>query len=218
MPQAYGRPRDEGGPGAPRVGSSTVPASQFVEVQWVAAIIARRTTEQLGSQLGAAGVTLPAEMLDRIVEIVPPRRRPQPDRHDDDVHAREESVDAEGQPGLAGRLVDADQADAEAQPEPEQAADQRAADQRGDGHEGQHGEREVVRRLELHREVGDRLGQEREQDQPDRAGHERPDRGRGQRRSRPSPLGHLEALDGRGHRPRLPRRIEQVEPPCIPPK
>ena len=45
-----------------------------------AAIIGPRTMEQLESQLGAADVELSDDVLDRIDEIVPARRQPQPDR------------------------------------------------------------------------------------------------------------------------------------------
>ena len=41
-----------------------------------AAIIGPRTMEQLESQLGAADVTLSADVLDRIDEIVPPGTTP----------------------------------------------------------------------------------------------------------------------------------------------
>ena len=61
-------------------------------------------------------------------------------------------VDAEGQARLAGELIDADEADGEPEGERREPADERAPDQRGHRHEGQHHEREVLRRLELDRE------------------------------------------------------------------
>ena len=93
----------------------------------------------------------------------------QADRDEHDVHAGEQLVDAEGQARLPRELVDADEADREPEGERQQPADERAPDQRGHRHEGQHHEREVLRRLQLDREVGDRLGEERQQDQADRA-------------------------------------------------
>jgi hypothetical protein len=126
-----------------------------------------------------------------------------------DVDAREQLVDAQRQPRLARQLIDADQPDRQPDRKREQPADQRAADQRRDRHEREHDQREVVGGLQLDREVGDRLGEEREQQQPDRARDERADRRRGERRLGPSALRHLEALDRRRHRPRLARRVEQ---------
>ena len=106
-------------------------------------------------------------------------------------------------------LVDPDQADEQPEEQREHAADQRGADERGDRDEREHGQREVVGRLQLHGEVGHRLGQEGQQQDADRAGHEGADRRRRERRARAPALGHLVALDRGRHRRRLARRVEQ---------
>ena len=154
-------------------------------------------------QLVLAAVPHPRRHVERLAD------REQPDRHQHDVDAVVELADAERQPRLAAHLIDPDQPDEEPDEQRQQAADQRAADQRGDGHKGQHGQREVVRRLQLDGEVGDRLGEEGQQQDPDRAGHEGADRRRRERRSATPALGHLVALDRGRHRRGLARRVEQ---------
>ena len=68
----------------------------------------------------------------------------QADRDDDDVDAVGELGDAEGEPLLAGGLVDADQADGQAEAERGQPADPGAAQHRRDRDEGEQHDREEV--------------------------------------------------------------------------
>ena len=77
----------------------------------------------------------------------------QADRDDDDVDAVGKLRHAEGQPLLTRWWVDADQADRKPDRQRGEAADPRRAEHRGDGDEGQHHHREVVRRADLDRQL-----------------------------------------------------------------
>jgi hypothetical protein len=135
--------------------------------------------------------------------------REEADRHEHDVDAVVELRQPEREARLAADLVDADAANQQAEEQRAEAAHERLSDERGDRGEGEQRQREVVRRLEAHREVGHRPGDERQQDDADRAGDERADRRGRERGSRAAALGHLETLDGGGHRRALARRVEQ---------
>jgi hypothetical protein len=88
-------------------------------------------------------VPAPLELVLRLHELLvavagaQPRRhvqgladREEPHRHDHDVDPVAELVDAEGQPRLAGQLVDPHEADQQADGERDEAADQRARRER----------------------------------------------------------------------------------------
>ena len=152
--------------------------------------------------------------LDRLAAQV--RRRPQrlahgeqTDRDDDDVDAVGDLRNAEGEPLLAGGLVDADQADGQAEAERRQPADPGAAEHRRHRDEGEQHDREEVGGGDLDREVRDRGREDRQQQGGDGAGDERPDGRGGQRLRGAAGLGHLVALDGRDHRRALAGGVQQ---------
>ena len=117
--------------------------------------------------------------------------------------------DPEGQPLLAGHLVDADEADGEADEQGGEAADAGAAEHGADRDEGEQHDGEVLRRAEADRELHDLRREQGQQQRADGAGDEGADGGRGERLRGPAGLGHLVALDGRDDRGGLARGVEQ---------
>ena len=85
------------------------------------------------------------------------RRHDHPYRHRDDDHIQTvgQQRNPEGEPLLAGHRVDPDQADRQADRQRGETADSRRSEHRGHRDEGQHHDREIVRRTETAGEVGD---------------------------------------------------------------
>jgi hypothetical protein len=135
--------------------------------------------------------------------------REQAHRDHDDVDPVSELGDAEGEPLLAGGRVDADRADEQSDAERSEAPDLRRPQHRGHGDEGQHHDREVVRRAELDRELDDLGRDEGQREGADGARDERPDRRGGQGRSATALLGHQVAFDGCDDRRALAWCVEQ---------
>ena len=135
--------------------------------------------------------------------------REQADRERRHLDAVEQLGDAEGKPCLTGELVDADKAERQPDEQAGQAADRRIPEGRGHRDEGDAHQREVIFRAELHGDIDQPWREEREANGGDRAGHERTDRRRGERRTAAAGLGHLVALERGRHRGALARRIDE---------
>ena len=88
----------------------------------------------------------------------------------------------EGEALGAGFDVAADQTQQQAQHDHGEGLEQRAAGQRHESDQPQHHQREVLRRAELKRHVGQRRGGDGEQDGRHRAGEEGAESGGGERR------------------------------------
>jgi hypothetical protein len=131
------------------------------------------------------------------------------DGHDHDVDAVGEFEHAEGEALLPGELVQADQADGEADQEGGEAADAGAAEDRGDGDEGQHHDGEVVGGADVHRPVGDGGGEHHQQRGADHAAREVADGGRGQGLGAAPGAGHGVALEGGDDRGGLAGGVEE---------
>ena len=119
------------------------------------------------------------------------------------------SLVAEGHAQRAGHLVEADGAERKAQAHRGQHLEGRALAHADEAREGQEEHGEELRRPELQRELGDQRRQEGDQDDGDQGADERGGEGCSQRLVGAALLGHRMAVEGRRHRPRLARNIEQ---------
>ena len=101
--------------------------------------------------------------------------------------------------------------------EPEQQADQHHADrldhravrQHDRGDEAEHHQREIIRRVELLRDRGERRAERRDEQRADAAGEERAERRDAERGAGAALLRHLVAVDAGDDRGRLARHVDQ---------
>ncbi len=124
-------------------------------------------------------------------------------------HPVQEIRHAESQPRLPRKLVDADEAEAEADEQAGETPERRCPEGRRDGDEGQHHQREIIRRTEADGEIHQPRREKGDPQRRNRSGNERADRGGRQRRSAAPALGHLVAFDDGGERGAFTRRVEQ---------
>ena len=140
------------------------------------------------------------------------------ERHEAD--AVEQIADAEGEAGVAGVDVGADEPQQHAEQNHAERLEHRAARQHDGKDEAQRHQREIVGRRELLGELGQRRRRDRNDDGRHAAGEEGADGGDGQRGSGPALARHLVAVEGRDHRADSPGRLTRmavVEPPyCAP--
>jgi hypothetical protein len=135
--------------------------------------------------------------------------REEPDRHDDHVYAVEQLVDAEGEAGLAGLQIDADQTEEDAEEQARESAHRRVAEHRRHGDEGEHHQREILGRAEAQRELDDDRRHERDAQRADRPGDEGADRRGGERRTCAAAACHSVTLQRGDDRGTLTRRVQQ---------
>ena len=136
-------------------------------------------------------------------------QREQADRKRRHFDAIEQFGDAESEPGLAGELVDADQAERQSDEQAGQSADRRIPEGCRHRDEGHAHQREIIFRPEAHREIDQPRRQKSQTDGGDGARDKRADRGRGKRRPAAAGLGHLVALERGRHRCALAGRVDE---------
>ena len=131
------------------------------------------------------------------------------DGHGHEGDAVEQLRRTQGEALGAGHGVDPDDGDPEPQHQCGEALEDGVGDHRGGRDEREQGEREVLGRAEVVRELGHHGGEEHHQHGRDHAADERADRRGGQRLRRAPRLGHLVALEGGGDRGGLPRGVHE---------
>jgi hypothetical protein len=130
-------------------------------------------------------------------------------------HREHDELDAVEEPGLAEveardavLRIDADGAEKEAGDAGDQAFQQGGPDC-GERRQTQHDEREILRRSERERRIGERGGEEHQPHRAERAGDERPDRGDAERGAGAALQRHLVAVDAGHHGARFARDADQ---------
>ena len=141
------------------------------------------------------------------IERLPHREQADGERRH--LDAVEQLGDAEGEPGLAGELVDADKAERQPDEQAGQPADRRIPEGCRHRDEGDAHQREIILGPEAHREIDQPWREEGEANGGDGAGDERADGGGRKRRPAAAGLGHLVALERGRHRCALARRIDE---------
>jgi hypothetical protein len=121
--------------------------------------------------------------------------REETDGPEHDIDPLLELVDAIREPQLAGLVIEADEAESEAEECREDRLRRGGAGQTGDRAQCDDHDGEQLGRSELHRLFHQDRGEDHETDRRERAGDERPDGARCQRRTSASPLRHLVAVD-----------------------
>ncbi len=133
----------------------------------------------------------------------------QTDHHGDDPDPIPKRGDVVGKTLPAAQGVHAYGAENQPQSGHDQCLDHRAPDQVGDNDKRHHHQGEVLRRIEDQGGPGKGRGQEHEPEHPEGSCDEGPQGGDPQRRSRPTLLGHLVAVQAGNHGGRLAGDIDE---------
>jgi hypothetical protein len=129
--------------------------------------------------------------------------------HRDEVDARVEVGQVEGEAGVAGDGVGADDCEEEADGGRDDALERRLRAEVGDHDDAEHRQGDVLRRAEADGEARQRRSDEDQAEDRDGATDEGPDGGDRQGRTTAALLGHLVAVDGRDGAGCLPRDAEE---------